>query len=377
MKLLKSLSLILLSIVLIGSIYAIASGRNYLFKAVWYNFAGINDYEIFTNNTVAAATPQPWPSSTAYNKTVLPAPLQSILEELNTVGLLAVKNDSIIFEKYGQGYDQKSYSGSFSVAKSITSLLVGIALKEGALKSLEEPVGNYLPEFKRGEKSKVRLVDLLTMSSGSDFDESYVNPLSVTTEMYYGNNVYKTATGVNIIRKPGSYYAYKSGDTQLLGLILEKATGMSLSDYASQKLWQPLGAEHPALWSTDKEGGHEKAYCCFNSNTRDFARIGQLMLDSGRWKEQEMITKDYFIKSVSPCMIPDNMGQPCNYYGYQWWIFPAEEPIYYARGILGQYIIVIPSNNMVIVRLGKKRSNQRINGAPAEVEALIKWGKSL
>jgi CubicO group peptidase (beta-lactamase class C family) len=377
MKVLKSLLLILLSLVLIGSIYAIASGRTYLFKAVWYNFAGINDYEIFTNNTVAAATPRPWPSSTAYNKTTLPASLQSILEELNTIGLLAVKDDSIVFEKYWQGYDQKSYSGSFSVAKSITSLLVGIALKEGKIKTLEEPVGNYLPEFKQGEKSKVRVVDLLTMSSGSDFDESYVNPLSVTTEMYYGSDVYKIATGVNIIRKPGSYHAYKSGDTQLLGLILEKATGMSLSTYASRKLWQPLGAEHPALWSTDKESGHEKAYCCFNSNTRDFARIGQLMLDSGRWKGQEIITKDYFIKSVSPCMIPNELGQPCNYYGYQWWIFPADEPIYYARGILGQYIIVMPSKKVVIVRLGKQRSNLRINGAPAEVDALIKWGKSL
>jgi CubicO group peptidase (beta-lactamase class C family) len=377
MKVLKSLLLVLLSLVLIGSIYAVASGRTYLFKAVWYNFAGIDDYEKFTNNKVAASTPQPWPSSSSYNKIHLPASLQSMLEGLNTIGLLAIKNDSLLYERYWHGYDEKSYSGSFSVAKSITSLLIGIALKEGKIKTLEEPVGNYLPEFKTGEKSKVRIVDLLTMSSGSDFDESYANPLSVTTEMYYGSDVYKVATGVNIIRKPGSFHSYKSGDTQLLGLLLEKATNMSLSEYASKKLWQPLGAEHPALWSTDKTGGYEKAYCCFNSNTRDFARIGQLMLDSGRWKGKEIITRDYFLKSVTPCMIPDEFGEPCNYYGYQWWIFPGEEPIFYARGILGQYIIVIPSKKVVLVRLGKQRSNQRINGAPAEVDALIKWGKSL
>jgi CubicO group peptidase (beta-lactamase class C family) len=377
MKVLKSLFLVLLSIVLIGSLYAVASGRTYLFKAVWYNFAGIDDYQVFTNNTVTAAIPQPWPLSSINNEKDLPAPLLSMLEELNTIGLLAIKNDSIIYERYWDGYDQKSYSGSFSVTKSITSLLIGIALKEGKIKSLEEPIGNYLPEFKSGEKSKVRIVDLLTMSSGSDWDESYANPLSVTTEMYYGTDVYKVATGVNIIHKPGTFHSYKSGDTQLLGLLLEKATGMSLSQYASQKLWQPLGAEHPALWSTDKTGGHEKAYCCFNSNTRDFARIGRLMLDSGRWKGQEIITKDYFVKSVSPCMIPDELGEKCNYYGYQWWIFPADEPIFYARGILGQYIIVIPSKKVVLVRLGKRRSEQRINGAPAEVDALIKWGKSL
>ncbi|MCU7547828.1 beta-lactamase family protein [Chitinophagaceae bacterium LB-8] len=377
MKILKSILLILLSMVLIGSIYAVASGRTYLFKAIWYNFAGIDDYQVFTNNTVAAAAPQPWSSATSYNKKNLPAPLLSMLEGLNTIGLLAVKNDSIVFERYWDGYDQASYSGSFSVTKSITSLLIGIALKEGKIKSLDEPIGNYLPEFRTGEKNKVRIVDLLTMSSGSDFDESYANPLSVTTEMYYGSDVYKVATDVNIIHKPGTFHSYKSGDSQLLGLLLEKATGMSLSQYASKKLWQPLGAEHPALWSTDKEGGHEKAYCCFNSNTRDFARIGQLMLDSGRWKGQEIITKDYFIKSVTPCMIPDEIGEPCNYYGYQWWIFPADEPIFYARGILGQYIIVIPSKKVVLVRLGKQRSELRINGAPAEVDALVKWGKSL
>lgn len=377
MKVIKSLLLILLSFLLIGSIYAVASGKTYLFKAVWYNFAGIDDYEVFTNNTVAAATPQPWPFSTAYNRTELPSSLQSMLEELSTVGLIAVKNDSILYERYWQGYDQTSYSGSFSIAKSITSLLIGIALKEGKIRSLEEPAGNYLPEFKNGDKSKVRIVDLLTMSSGSDFDESYINPLSVTTEMYYGNDVYKAATEVNIIHKPGSLHSYKSGDTQLLGLILEKATGMSLSDYASEKLWQPLGAELPALWSTDKAGGDEKAYCCFNSNTRDFARIGQLMLDSGRWKGQEIISRDYFIKSVSPCMIPDEKGQPCDYYGYQWWLYPGDEPIVYARGILGQYIIVIPSKKVVVVRLGKQRSEQRINKAPAEVDALVRWGKSL
>jgi len=377
MKILKSFLLILLSMVLIGSIYAVASGRTYLFKAIWYNFAGIDDYQVFTNNTVAAAAPQPWSSATSYNKKNLPAPLLSMLEGLNTIGLLAVKNDSIVFERYWDGYDQASYSGSFSITKSITSLLIGIALKEGKIKSLEEPIGNYLPEFRTGEKNKVRIVDLLTMSSGSDFDESYANPLSVTTEMYYGSDVYKVATDVNIIHKPGTFHSYKSGDSQLLGLLLEKATGMSLSQYASKKLWQPLGAEHPALWSTDKEGGHEKAYCCFNSNTRDFARIGQLMLDSGHWKGHEIITKDYFIKSVTPCMIPDELGEPCNYYGYQWWIFPADEPIFYARGILGQYIIVIPSKKVVLVRLGKQRSELRINGAPAEVDALVKWGKSL
>jgi CubicO group peptidase (beta-lactamase class C family) len=260
------------------------------------------------------------------------------------------------------------------MAKSITSLLIGAAIKEGKIQSVEEPVGNYLPEFRTGDRAKVRIVDVLTMSSGTNWDESYANPLSVTTELYYGHNIYKTAVGVSIVNPPGTLHRYKSGDTQLLGLIIEKATGKSLSAYASEKLWQPMGAEHAALWSTDKIGGSEKAYCCFNSNARDFARLGQMMLDSGRWKGNEIISRDYYLQSIKPCMIPDDAGERCTYYGYQWWINPSRPEIFYARGILGQYIIVIPSKKTVIVRLGKKRSDKYIEYAPAEVDALIKWG---
>lgn len=104
-----------------------------------------------------------------------------------------------------------------------------------------------------------------------------------------------------------------------------------------------MGAEHPALWSTDHEGGVEKAYCCFNTNARDFARIGQLMLDSGRWKGEAIIDSAYFAESITPCLIPDERNKSTDYYGFQWWIYPASEQIFYARGILGQYIIVIPA----------------------------------
>jgi CubicO group peptidase (beta-lactamase class C family) len=326
---------------------------------------------------VVTGEPQPWDLSNDYNKNPLPANLRTMLEDLGTVAVLAIKNDSIVQEYYWDGYSDSSLSGSFSMAKSITSLLIGAALKEGKIQSLEEPVGDFLPEFKTGEKAKVRIVDLLTMSSGSNWDESYANPFSVTTELYYGHNAYKTAVGVSITHSPGTLHEYKSGDTQLLGLVLEKATGKSLSAYASEKLWQPMGAEHAALWSTDDVGGNEKAYCCFNSNARDFARLGRLMLDSGRWKGNEIIPMDYYLHSIKPCMISDTHGERCMYYGYQWWIIPSHPGIFYARGILGQYVIVIPSKKMILVRLGKKRSQEKIDKAPAEVDALIKWGSQL
>jgi CubicO group peptidase (beta-lactamase class C family) len=377
MKTLKRIGIIILFIILLFSAFAVVSGRTYLFKAVWHNFADIDDYKIFTNNSVTNGDVQPWKTSALYNKPAMPDSLRSLLNGLGTIAVVVIKNDSLLFEEYWDGYSDSSFSGSFSMAKSITSLLLGAAMKEGKIKSLDEPVGNYLPEFKEGEKASVKIIDLLTMSSGSDWNESYINPLSVTTELYYGNDVYKTATGVHVINKPGTLHVYKSGDTQLLGLIIEKATGKSLSAYASEKLWKPIGAEHTALWSTDHLGGNEKAYCCFNTNARDFARIGQLMLDSGSWKGNEIISKDYFEKSVSPCNVPDVYGKSCNYYGLQWWLVPYEPGVFYARGILGQYIIVIPFKHEVIVRLGKHRSFHNKQTVPEETDELIQWGMGL
>lgn len=376
-KILRYFFAFIFLLVAVFTIYAFASGKTYLFKAVWYNFANIDDYEKFSNNTVTTGVHQPWNNAPNYNQPQLTDSLRLLLEALKTVGLLVVQNDSLLFERYWDDYTDSSWAGSFSMAKSITSLLIGAAIKEGKIQSVQDPVGKYLPEFASGKKATVKIIDLLTMSSGSDWDESYANPFSVTTEAYYGSDIYKVATGVDIIHTPGTLHSYKSGDTQLLGLILEKATEKSLSAYAAEKLWHPLGAEHPALWSTDHTGGHEKAYCCFNSNVRDFARLGQLMLDSGRWKGEEIIPLDYFRQSITPCNIKDETGLACNYYGYQWWIVPNQPDIFYARGILGQYIIVIPQKKMIVVRLGEKRSPERVNGAPKEVDALIRWAKSL
>jgi CubicO group peptidase (beta-lactamase class C family) len=376
-KFFKAIFIFLLTVIVLFSAFAVVSGKTYLFKAVFYNFAGIDDYKIFSNNKVANGKGQSWPVSVSYNKIECPAELDNLLADLKTVALLVVKNDSVLYEKYWDGYSDSSLSNSFSMAKSITSLLIGVAIKEGKIKSVDEAVGNYLPEFKEGLAAGLKIKDLLTMSSGSNWDESYANPLSVTTESYYGSDLYKTATGVKIVKKPGTYHTYKSGDTELLGLVLEKATGRSLSDYAAEKLWQPLGAEQPALWSTDKASGREKAFCCFNSNASDFARIGQLMLDSGQWKGNAIIDSAYYVQSITACNIPDEEGLPCNYYGYQWWLRPAYPGVFYARGILGQYIIIIPSKKIVLVRLGHKRSDERVNGAPKEVDALIDWGMTL
>ena len=374
MKTLRRIGLAFLALMILLSAYILITGKTYVFRAIWYNFAAISDYKHFSNDTVVTATPQPWPLSRGYNQLPYPDSLASELHFLGSVGLVMIENDSIRFERYWDGYSDSSISGSFSMAKSIVSLLVGVALREGKIRSLDDPAGKYIPEFNEDEKAQVTIKDLLTMSSGSNFDESYWNPFSITAELYYGADLYKTATTVHIVHPPGTIHKYKSGDTQLLGIILQKVYGQNLAALASEKLWQPMGAEHPALWSTDHSGGYEKAYCCFNSNTRDFARLGKLMLDSGKWNGIPIIDSAYWAASIHPCGIPEPSGEPCDYYGYQWWLDPLHPGVFYARGILGQYIIVIPSRKRIIVRLGKMTSPIRVHTVPKEVRYLIEWG---
>ncbi len=374
MKFIKNIFKWLFLIVVIFCLYAFISGKTYLFKAVVYNYANIDDYTIFENHPVEIGTPQPWSMASNNLQMAYPDSLHELMEKLDAVGLLMIKNDSIVFEKYWKGYSDSSITNSFSIAKSLVSLLIGVAIKEGKIQSVNQPVGDFIPEFTIGAKKQVKIIDLLTMSSGTNWNESYRNPTSVTTELYYGKDVYKTATSVEMIQDPGTMHRYKSGDTQLLGLILEKATKTSLSDYASKKLWVPMGAEHPALWSLDKKEGIEKAYCCFNSNARDFARIGKLMLDSGKWNGQAIIDSNYYVQSIKANGIMDEKGLMCDYYGYQWWIDPEHPEIFYARGILGQYVIIIPSKKIIIVRLGEKTSPVRVHTVPKEVRYLINWG---
>lgn len=375
MRLLKFVFITLIILIGVFSGYAVLSGKTYLFKAAYYNFSAIDDYTIFKNNTVAKAKlEKPWPLANQYNKQAYPESLNNLLEELRTVGVLMIKNDSILFEKYWDGYSDSSLSGSFSVAKSITSILIGVAIKEGKIKSVDQPVGDFLPAFAIGDKAAVKIKDLLTMSSGTNWNESYWNPLAVTAEAYYGSDLVKTATEVKMDSQPGTFHKYKSGDTQLLGLILEKVTGKKLSEYAAEKLWQPLGASHDALWSTDGENGNTKAFCCFNTNARDFARIGKFMLDSGKINGVPVIDSAYWKQSITACKIKDEKGLECIYYGYQWWLDPQHPEIFYARGILGQYIIAIPSKKIIIVRLAHKASKERVLTVPREVRALINWG---
>ena len=364
---------ITVSILAIIFILITLTGYNYIWKAVWYYTADLDDYKIFSNNTVAIGNPQPIPNSSSYKKVEVPATVNSVLEKTKSVALLVLKNDSVIIEKYWNGYSDTSYSNSFSVAKTIVGLLTACAIHDGFIDSLDQHVGDFIPEMNEGHFYKITIRSLLTMSSGTSWDESYGSPFSNTAEAYYGSDLYHTATsGLKCKQRPGTEWRYKSGDTELLGLVLEKATKKSLSEYASEKLWKPMGAQHEALWSTDKEGGREKAYCCFNTNARDYSRIGTLLLHHGNWNGTQLVDSAMVELFTSPLGIKDEINETANYYGYQLWILPDRSGVFYARGILGQYIIVIPQKNIVMVRLGLTRG-EIVGHSFEEVYSLVDW----
>jgi CubicO group peptidase (beta-lactamase class C family) len=388
MKILKKIGTWFLILLVILNIAILVSGKTYLYKGIANTYLkgrsgpSITEFDIFENREVKAGTEQKWPIAKNYNSQKLPAALEPKFNEMQTIAFVVIKNDSLTHEQYWDGFGPDSRSNSFSMAKTFVSILIGAAIDEGKIKSVDQPVSDFLPEFKEGDNAKLTIKHLLTMSSGINFDEDYVSPFAYPAQAYYGSDLKKLTYGYKVTEESGKVFKYLSGNSELLAFILMKATGKTLSEYMSEKLWKPLGAKNDALWSLDSKDGMEKAYCCFNSNALDFARLGQLYLDSGKWNGNQIINPDYVAKSIVPAELNDTDGKKNTLYGYAWWLIPDYRGnyIYYARGILGQYIICIPDKKMVVVRLGSKREKPQGNSHPADMfyyidAALDMYGK--
>ncbi|MCK5822142.1 MAG: serine hydrolase [Bacteroidales bacterium] len=368
---------LLIVTIVIGAIYLACPP--YLRKALVYQTVDIDDYKIFTNRTVIAGNYQPWEEMPGYNQKEIQADYIDVFTDLQTVAYLVIQNDKIIFENYWGGYSQNSLSNSFSMAKSIISILIGVAIDEGRIDSVDDSIGKYLPEFSSGDESKVTIRHLLEMSSGLSWDEAYASPFSMTTKGYYGQNLAELVLSQESEYAPGKTWDYKSGNTQVLALILEKVSRGSVSAYASASLWKPMGAKNDALWSLDKEKGVEKAYCCFNSNARDFARFGRLILHNGDWNGQTLVSEEYLRKALTPAThLTDTDGKTVSYYGWQWWMLEHKgKQVYYMRGVNGQYVFVVPESDLIIVRLGHKRSKDRTNNIPNDIFTWLDAGFAL
>ncbi len=364
----------------------------YVGRFFYWNFADINDYKKFPYMEISkpgtAFTFHKTSSSykfdtIGYNKTTYP--FDDFIKQNNSVAFLVIRNDTILYEKYFMDRDQSSYVPSFSMAKSFISALVGIAVSEGKIKSVQQPVTDYIPELKDNDEnfSKITIENLLNMRSGILFKENYFSPFGNIAKGYYGQNLTGQIKKLKIKNDPDTEFEYVSENTQLLAFIVERATGKKIPEYLQEKIWQPLGMEYDATWSIDSRKHKEaKAFCCLNAVARDYAKFGRLFLNKGNWNGKQIIPEDWVKKST----VIDNNSKDL-FYSYQWWhnidykkiedtasIAGTEKKFirtiknkkdesvtylripmndFFADGFLGQFIYVYPEKNIIMIRLGK------------------------
>jgi len=341
------------TLILVGVLYA--TNTDYLLKGMsniylrGHKTAFLSDYLYFDNDTVyKSPNPQPWPKHSQYNTLTVSEQLEQYHQKTKSVAFVVIQNDSVLYEKYYKEYQSDSRSNSFSMVKSMVSAALGKAIMEGHIESLFQKAIDFLPELKGEYAKTVTVGNLSAMASGQKWVESYYSPFSVTAAAYFVDDIAKLIMDQPIDSKPNQGFKYLSGTTQLLGMVIEKATGQKLADYMTEKFWQPMGAEHSAYWQVDSSAnGNVKAYCCFASNALDFARFGKLYKDYGRWGDLQILDSTFVAKSIQP-IYPEDPE-----YGYGWWLENYKgQSTFMMRGHLGQYVIVLPETNTIVVRLG-------------------------
>jgi CubicO group peptidase (beta-lactamase class C family) len=277
--------------------------------------------------------------------------LEDFLERTDTVALLVIKEDVLLYEGYFQGYQHDSTVTSFSTAKSFVSALVGLAIADGYLDSVEDAVSQYVPELMDNDPryAQITLRHLLSMASGIRYEEVGL-PWSDDASTYYAPDLRAVAVSSPIVGEPGQEFLYNNFHPLLLGLVLERATGRPVAQYLEERLWKPLGMEAPGSWSLDSvRSGFEKMESGINARAIDFAKFGRLYLRQGDWDGQQIIPAEWVQESTRL----DTTTDPAPNYQYFWWLNPDAPNHYYAAGKHGQYIYVVPEQNLLLVRYGQ------------------------
>ena len=347
----------ILIVLVIANLLIVFSGKTYLYKGIASTYlvgkTGPSIYDSLTfptRNAKPSDSPEKW--SVQQPIGLLSTSEINRLDSIRTTSFLLVRNDSIILEKYFDTHDRKTKSNTFSAAKSFIGLGVGIAIDQGYISSFDAPIDNYLP-FALENSKGITIRDLLGMSSGLNWSESGGNPFSDNAAAYYGSNLKSLMMRQSFEPHETDTFDYASGNTQLLGFILKSATQQNPTHFIAQNIWKKIGTENGFKWSLDKKNGMEKSFCCFYATSRDFAKVGQLILQDGIWKNDTIIQPSTLNELKKPHH--DSSSE----YGLHFWCLnDPDTPAVYARGILGQYIIIIPKLNMVVVRTGHERKDK-------------------
>lgn len=358
----------------------------------------ITDHQHFDNAPIARApVPSPLPAASAtlrWPGGLDDAAAAADLASRGTVALLVARRGQLVHERYFNGYGPDSITTSFSMAKSVVAVLLGIAIDEGRIAGVDDPITRYLPELRRNDPrfDRISLRHLLSMRSGIAFDEGYRTPFTEAALFYLDGDLAAQVARLRIEGEPDQGYAYKSGDTQLLAMALERAVGQPLARYAELKLWQPMGAQHDASWSLDSAArGQARAFCCLNARAVDYLRFGQMVLNGGEWNGRRIVSAAWLQRSTAAQSgLPgasdaarrnlEHAGRPyAAFYGWQWRRRPLpgttpEQPgaMIYAQGLHGQILLIDPETQTVALRLGQ-RSGMR--HWPAWLDELVRLNR--
>ena len=365
-------SLLALVLVVVVVAYLLAP-HFYLTRVIFWGESDYKDLEKFPVRTIHNAPPtshvnelpghNPYASQVeSITNTYNEGSYGDYLDSSGTTAFLVVRDDELLYERYFKGYDESSIHTSFSMAKSFASALVGIAIEEGHIERVDEPITNYIPELREKDErfESITIRHLLTMSSGIRYEEGGDWPWSEDaddTKTYYATDLRKLALSCWIEGEPGEYFEYNNYNPLLVGLILERATEMPVAHYLQEKLWKPMGMEADGSWSLDStSSGFEKMESGVNARARDFARFGMLFAKQGNWEGKQLISQGWIDESTRV----DTSTDPSQNYQYFWWVnMPDGETSHFsARGKYGQYIYVAPEKDLVIVRLGKEEGEQ-------------------
>jgi CubicO group peptidase (beta-lactamase class C family) len=294
--------------------------------------------------------------------------IDAYMKSQRSAGLIVIQDNRIRFEKYALGYGPQGRWTSFSVAKSFTSTLVGAAVKDGYIKSLDDKVTQYIPTLRGSVYDDVTVKQLLTMTSGVKWNEDYADPKSDVAQFALQKPVPGEDITVSYMKKltreapAGTKWVYKTGETNLIGVLVSSATGKSLSTYLSDKVWKPFGMEADAFWILG-DTGHEISGCCLSARLRDYARFGQFVLEGG----PGAVPDGWFAAATTK---QADIGQPGRGYGYQWWT--NDDGSFAAQGIFGQGIFIDPKRKLVIASNGNWLTATDPDGVGAERERFYK-----
>jgi CubicO group peptidase (beta-lactamase class C family) len=354
-------------VLIVLGIWVVIAGPVTVLRIIRYGDTKIDDYSHYPGRSLAASD-RPFEFARSDRELNLAAELvqsygsyltfDEFLEANDSIAFLVIGDDAILYERYFQGHTPSSISQVFSVSKSATSALIGMAIDDGYIQGVDQPITDFVPELTDAGFAGVRIEHLLTMTSGSSYVEND-NPFGEHVILNYTPKLEDRILDFEMAREPGAVWRYKSGDNALMALALDRALGEeTITAYAQRRLWAPLGMEHRGVWTIDHAGdGLEKTWCCWAASARDVAKLGRLYLHQGVWDGEQILSTEWVERSTQG-QVPEAVW-PDTYrsigwwnYGYQWWLASREAGDFFALGKDGQFLYVNPPMNIIIVRLG-------------------------